>query len=129
MSEHVVDCSEPHGTYMNINVFLYKPHGTYMNINVFLYEPRQSVDVVSLSNNGKEVRRRAILEFERRFMENQTELMALLLDPCTKGNTSIMSRKRWNDARLLLRKEYIDIHTTIKLSEYMQLKEKMKGLV
>ena len=62
-------------------------------------------------------------------MENQTELMALLLDPCTKGNTSILSHTRWNDARLLIRKEYIDIYTTIKLSEYMQLKDKMKGLV
>ena len=55
------------------------------------------------------------------------QLMALLLDPRTKGNTSILSHTRWNNARLLLRKENIDIYTTIKLSEYMQLKEEMKA--
>ena len=94
-----------------------------------------------LSDNDKEVRRREILEFERRFVGNETEetfeqrgisgketrlhdlqLMALLLDPRAKASTSLLSRERWVRARLFLRKECVGICATIKLSE-------RKGLV
>ena len=37
------------------------------------HAPRIAVNVNTLSDIGKEVRRRAILEFERRFMENKME--------------------------------------------------------
>ena len=94
-----------------------------------------------VSDNRKEVQRRAILEFERRFVGNETEetfeqrdiagkemrlrdlqLMALLLDPRAKASTSLLSRERWVRARLFLRTECVRICATIKLLE-------RKGLV
>ena len=57
------------------------------------------------------------------------QLMAMLLDPRTKGNRSILSIQRWNEARVLLKLEYVHVYKATKMAERAKLKEKMKGLV
>ena len=50
------------------------------------------------------------------------QLMALIMDPHTKENTSITSRARRNKARLLPKDKCTHTCATIKLSERIQLK-------
>ena len=56
------------------------------------------------------------------------KLMDPLFDPRTKGNRSILSFQRWNQARVLLEIEYARSRESIKMTDHIQLKAKIKGL-
>ena len=82
-----------------------------------------STIVGNLSYLNKKIQIRAIIEFERRFMGSvekdifdhqsieskethlhDSQLTYLLLNPCTKRNTSIIFREMWNEERETLKK-------------------------
>ena len=112
------------------------------------FVPIISVNASALSDTIKEVCRRDSLEFERRFMKNNTEetfqhldiidketyargrkLIDLLLDHRNKGSRAILSFQRHNHARVLLKTEDLRVFESIKISERVQLKVNMKDLV
>ena len=95
--------------------------------------PRKLVKVNTWSRNGRECRRRATLECERRFFGNDTESLlaandtrlrlsnrekaVLVLDKRTTMNGKILKKPEWREAVNALEDFYVEFYVTAKKFE------------